>query len=101
MNTSQKLWHLLIPAQRRVAIVLLGLMAIAAVLEALGIGLVIPVVALMTQGDLGSRYPALVPCLRAPAVLRLWHRPTPLADVGRAVPHDTGATCPTLKCGFG
>ena len=36
---------------------------IAAVLEALGVGLVIPVVALMTQGDLGSRYPALVPWL--------------------------------------
>jgi len=59
----QKLWYLLPPDQRRVAIMLLGSMLIGMALETLGIGLVIPVLALMTQSDLVSKYPILVPFL--------------------------------------
>lgn len=63
MNNSQKLWRILTLHQRRSAIVLLGLMLIGMVLETLGIALVIPALALMTQSDLVGRYPGLVPWL--------------------------------------
>lgn len=63
MTTHQKLWHLLNHEQRRAAIVLLGLMLIGMVLETLGIGLVIPALALMMQSDLAAKYPLLVPWL--------------------------------------
>lgn len=62
---SQKLWHLLTPDQRHSAIVLLGLMLVGMVLETLGIGLVIPALALMTQGDLAVKYPVLMPWLNS------------------------------------
>ncbi len=65
MTTSQKFWHLLTPEQRRSAAVLLGLMFVGMLLEVLGIGLVIPVLALMTQADLATRYPALAPWLNS------------------------------------
>lgn len=62
-STPQKLWHLLTHEQRRSTIVLLGLMLIGMVLETLGIGLVIPALALMTQSDLVTKYPMLAPWL--------------------------------------
>jgi ABC-type multidrug transport system fused ATPase/permease subunit len=65
MSIAQKLWHLLTFDQRRVAIVLLGLMLIGMVLETLGIGLVIPVLALMTQSNLAAKYPVLAPWLNS------------------------------------
>lgn len=65
MTTPQKLLYLLTPDQRRAAAVLLGLILIGMVLETLGIGLVIPALALMTQSDLTTRYPALAPWLNA------------------------------------
>src|SRR5215831_3176719 len=42
---------------------LLGLMLIGMVLETIGVGLVIPAMALMTQADLPSRYPAVASLL--------------------------------------
>lgn len=65
MTTHQKLWYLLTTDQRHAAIVLLGLMLIGMLLETLGIGLVIPALALMTQGDLAVKYPALAPWLNS------------------------------------
>ena len=65
MTVVQKLWHLLTLEQRRAAIVLMGLMLIGMVLETLGIGLVIPALALMAQGDMGAKYPALAPWLNS------------------------------------
>src|ERR1700676_1789273 len=62
-SSSQKLWQILTPNQRRGAIALLGLSLIGMVLETLGIGLVIPALALMTHADLALRYPRLVPLL--------------------------------------
>ncbi len=61
----QKFWSLLTPEQRRAGMVVLGLMLIGMVLETLGIGLVIPTLALMTQSDLVVRYPVLVPWLNS------------------------------------
>lgn len=63
MTTRQKLWYLLTTGQRHAAIALFGLMLIGMVLETLGIGLVIPALALMTQDDLAAKYPVLAPWL--------------------------------------
>lgn len=65
MTLPGKLWYLLIPEQRRSAVVLLGLMLVCMMLETLGIGLVIPAMALMMRSDLASQYPALAPVLEA------------------------------------
>lgn len=59
MTTRQKLWYLLTIEQRQAAMTLFGLMLIGMVLETLGIGLVIPALALMTQDDVVTKYPAL------------------------------------------
>jgi ABC-type multidrug transport system fused ATPase/permease subunit len=61
----RKLWALLTPAERRSAIVVCGLMLVGMVLETLGVGLVIPVLALLTQTDLAARYGFAGPLLRA------------------------------------
>ena len=63
ISTAGKIWGLLTSAERRSAVVLLGLMFIGMVLETLGIALVIPALVLMTQGDLATKYPVLVPWL--------------------------------------
>lgn len=63
LTPTQKLWYLLNPSQRRAALYLLGLMLVGMVMETLGIGLVIPALALMTQSDLALSYPFLVPWL--------------------------------------
>ena len=56
---------LLTPSERRSAIALLALMVVGILLETLGIGLVIPAIALLTQHDIGTSYPALRPILAA------------------------------------
>ena len=61
----RKVWSLLTPGQQRTALVLLFLMFIGMALETLGIGLVIPALALLTQRDFVSNYPALQPALQA------------------------------------
>ena len=54
---------MLVPAQRRRAMLLLGLMFFGMMLETLGVGAVLPVLALMTKSNPVSSYPALVPWL--------------------------------------
>lgn len=63
MVITKKLWRLLSPDQRRTATILLGLMLIGMVLETLGVGLVIPALALMTKANLAVDYPSLTPWL--------------------------------------
>ncbi len=58
-SIPQKLWYLLGSELQRRALVLFGLMIVGMGLETVGIGLVIPAVALMTQSDLPTRYPLL------------------------------------------
>ena len=59
----QKLWFMLAPAQRRTGVLLLGFILIGMLLETLGVGVVIPVLTLMTQSNPVSSYPALAPWL--------------------------------------
>jgi ABC-type multidrug transport system fused ATPase/permease subunit len=63
MSAGRHLLQLLSAPQRRAAVGLLGAMLLGTVLEMLGVGLVIPVMALVTQGDLAARYPAMAPWL--------------------------------------
>jgi len=63
MLDLQKLWFMLASAQRRMGVLLLGLMLVGMMLETLGVGVVIPVLALITKDNLASSYPALVPWL--------------------------------------
>ena len=65
MNTFTKLIDILAPAQRRAGLLLLGAMLVSMVLETLGVGLVIPALALMADSDIAARYPALEPMLAA------------------------------------
>jgi ATP-binding cassette, subfamily B, bacterial PglK len=65
-----KVWQLLTRAERRSGVALLGLMCIGMVLETLGIGLVVPVIALLAQPDFlqrSSRLQALLVQLGAPS----------------------------------
>ncbi len=67
MSTTavSKLWGLLAPAQRRHLLLLLGPMFIGMAMEALSVGLIVPLIALFTQPDYANRYPALQPVLAA------------------------------------
>ncbi|MGQ0665465.1 MAG: ABC transporter ATP-binding protein [Nitrospiraceae bacterium] len=65
MSPTRKIWSLLTPAERRGAVVLLGWMLVGMVLETMGVGLVIPVVGLLSQPDFASGYPVLQRILAA------------------------------------
>lgn len=62
-STLAKVWALLTRQQRKNAVALLGLMIIGMGLETLGVGLVIPVIALITDENLVKSYPRLQPAL--------------------------------------
>jgi ABC-type branched-subunit amino acid transport system ATPase component len=62
-STTSKLWQFLTPSQRRAAVFLGVMMLIGMLLETLGIGLVIPALALMTQPDAIQSKPLLAPYL--------------------------------------
>lgn len=59
MNSVRELWQLLTGSQRRTAIFLLGLMVVGSILETMGIGLVVPLLGLITDPDPARRYPVL------------------------------------------
>ena len=61
MKISQKIWYLFPESQRPVAIVLLGLMFVGMLMEMLGVGLIIPVMVVMAENDLASKYPMIIP----------------------------------------
>ena len=63
MLAFQKLWSMLTPSQHRAILLLLGLMLIGMALEMLGIGLVFPILKLITKDNLASEYPTLEPWL--------------------------------------
>ena len=62
MNSAQAIWSMLLPKQRSAALVLLGMMIVAMLLEMLGIGLVVPALAFMTRGD-AEPSPLMASCL--------------------------------------
>ncbi len=63
MNTFQKLQALITPSRRREALALLVLMLIGMALETLGLGLVIPALAFMTDPGFTSKHQSLYPLL--------------------------------------
>lgn len=63
MNTYTKIYALLTPIERRGAWLLFALMIVGMLLETLSIGLIIPAITLMMQGDLVSRYPQIASIL--------------------------------------
>ena len=65
MTTVGKIRVILTPPERRRAAVLLGLMIIGMLLETLGIGLIIPAISVLVQGDVAANYPQLKPVLRS------------------------------------
>jgi len=62
-TTYSKSYNLLTLSERRGALVLFALMIVGMILETLGIGLIIPVLTLMMQVDLVSKYPAVASIL--------------------------------------
>jgi ABC-type multidrug transport system fused ATPase/permease subunit len=62
---ANKIWSMLTHREQRNAIVLLVLMLIGMMLETLGVSLVIPALALLTQGDISLRYPEFQPVIAA------------------------------------
>lgn len=60
-KTFLKIYNIIALAERRRILILFVLMIIGMLLETLGIGLVIPVIALMMQDDLVGNYPAILP----------------------------------------
>ena len=67
LSTARKIWALLTTAERRSAVSLLGLMFIGMALETLGVALVIPAIALLTQSDYASHYPTVLEWLGNPS----------------------------------
>ena len=61
--TLKKIWAILSPVERKKGVHILWLMLVGMLLETLGIGLVIPTLAVMTRGNIESRYPALAPTI--------------------------------------
>lgn len=62
-TTFQKIWSLFTPIERRQAIALLVLMFFCMLMETLGVSLIVPAVALLTEGDIATNYPASKPFL--------------------------------------
>lgn len=62
-SLATRVFDLLTPNERKGALVLLSFMVVGMALETLGIGLLIPVIALMMQRDLSARYHGLQPLL--------------------------------------
>jgi ABC-type multidrug transport system fused ATPase/permease subunit len=64
-GTVRKIWGVLTPPERKSTVILLILTFIGMGLEILGVGLVIPALALLTQADYATRFPAILPILHA------------------------------------
>ena len=58
-----KIWHVLTTSERRGVAILMLLITFGTVLEALGVSLVVPAIVIITQDDIGTRYPAVAPLL--------------------------------------
>lgn len=63
MSAIKKLWDILTRSQKRAALVLMVMAVIATLMEIVGLGLVVPLVGLMTSEDIAQTYPALAPIL--------------------------------------
>lgn len=59
MKTYKKLWNFLTSKERRAAAQLFFLMLVGTLLEILGVGIIVPALTIMADGNLGSRFPVL------------------------------------------
>ena len=64
-STLAKMWGLLQPVEHRRSMVLLFMMMVGTGLETLGVGLVVPALALLTQSDYAAKFPAIKPLLQS------------------------------------
>lgn len=55
----KKIWSFLLPKEQKKSFILLFLMLIGIILETVGIGLIVPALALFTQKNIASSYPEL------------------------------------------
>ena len=62
-GTARKVYSMLDARERRSARWLMVLMAIGMLVETLGVGIMAPVIVLLTQGDFPNNYPQLVPVI--------------------------------------
>lgn len=60
-NIIEKVWYILSSSERKSVAILIVFMLIGTVLETLGVGLIVPVVMLLSQDDLVNNYPRLIP----------------------------------------
>ena len=58
-------WRILPPEKRKQFFGLLVLTLLGTLLETMGIGLIVPTIGLMSEGNIGNKYPALRPMLEA------------------------------------
>src|SRR5450830_795056 len=58
-STFRKIWLLMLPGERRGAVVLLLLIFLGMLLETLGVGMVVPAIALLTQQNFIENHSAL------------------------------------------
>ncbi len=65
LSIFRKIWDILTREERKKGGVMFCLLVVGMLLEALGIGLVVPAVLLITQEDLGAKFPVLQPYLDA------------------------------------
>ena len=65
MNNIRKMWSILHSSNRRSAVALLLLMLVGMMLETLGVGLVIPLITILTQEGLTTQYPVLLPLVNS------------------------------------
>jgi ATP-binding cassette, subfamily B, bacterial PglK len=65
-SSVARLWRMLTPAQKRTAGGLLAAMLLGTVLEALGVGMIIPLLSVMAQRDVLAAYPSLYEWLGRP-----------------------------------
>lgn len=63
MATFRKIWRLLDAPYRKKAIILIFMMIIGMLMEALGIGMVVPVMTVILQEDIGVHFPEVSPLL--------------------------------------
>lgn len=64
-TTFSKIYNLLTSAKRRTALILLGFIIIGTLFEVMGIGILLPVIALLVEDNLATSYPAIQPLLNA------------------------------------
>jgi ATP-binding cassette, subfamily B, bacterial PglK len=62
-NSFSKIYNLLTTSKRRASIILLGFIIVGTLLEIIGVGLLLPVMVLLVEGNIATNYPMVQPLL--------------------------------------